>query len=458
MKSKFHKSENHSENYLATIVKIDKLTKHPYADRLQMFPYLGRSIITDMKAQVGDIMIYFVIESAINIDFLKEHNLLRDKTLNKDPEVGGFFENKGRVRAQPLVKVHSEGFIIPLKSLEFITGEISDKEAEELVGTEFDMVDDFQLCKKYVIKAEKQPGMSGGKKTKEGRLKELLIENQFNFHTETSHLDKNLHKIEPDDEIIITNKTHGSSGIISYTQIVRKLSLLERIAKYFGVSVHETEYGYIYSSGKPKSRLPKGIITEGQQSTQKYVNPNGDFYEGDIWKKLFTDYKHVLSKGLSIYGEIVGFDEKGGCIQGGYDYGCNPNEYKFQVYKITVTSPDGNVYVLSWDQTKEFCKLKGLEFVEEFYQGKAKDLFPELSVDNHWSEDFLQKLKDKFLEGDCHICVNKVPAEGVVLRKGGNLFDFEVFKLKSKRFNERESKMLDTGVIDIESAESLDEN
>jgi hypothetical protein len=46
------------------------------------------------------------------------------------------------------------------------------------------------------------------------------------------------------------------------------------------------------------------------------------------------------------------------------------------------------------------------------------------------------------------MCSNKLPEEGVVLRKESELF--EAYKLKSDSFLERETKGLDSGEVNIE--------
>lgn len=86
--------------------------------------------------------------------------------------------------------------------------------------------------------------------------------------------------------------------------------------------------------------------------------------------------------------------------------------------------------------------------IDELYYGKAKDLF-DLSVNEHWHENFLQALRDKYLEKDSVLCNNKVPEEVIVLRR--EVSEIDVYKLKSVNFLQRETKMLDKGEADIES-------
>jgi hypothetical protein len=76
-----------------------------------------------------------------------------------------------------------------------------------------------------------------------------------------------------------------------------------------------------------------------------------------------------------------------------------------------------------------------------------------LAVDDKWRENFLAALSERFLEKDCDICRNKVPAEGIVLVPQSGYY--QPFKHKSFRFKEQESKILDTGEVDLDTQESV---
>lgn len=120
------------------------------------------------------------------------------------------------------------------------------------------------------------------------------------------------------------------------------------------------------------------------------------------------------------------------------------------VYRITTTNVDGKVYEYSAKQVRDWCLSNGLHPVVELYYGFAKDLF-ELDTQHYWNENFIDKLREKYLEGDSVLCKNKVPEEGIVLRREESNID--VYKLKSNRFLQKETQELDKGVIDIESAQ-----
>ena len=198
------------------------------------------------------------------------------------------------------------------------------------------------------------------------------------------------------------------------------------------------EYDYIYGSRK---------VIKNQYETQN-VN---DFYDGDLYSIIKDELKEFIPKNFNVYGECVGFTPGGGAIQGGYDYGCRGIEHKIFIYRITIVNPDGNIIELSTKQIKDFCDKNGLNYVPLHYIGKAGDLYPSLDKENHWHEDFIANLERDFASGKCDMCSNDVPREGMVLRIE-KLNYFESYKLKSFEFLERETKMLDEGVVDLESA------
>ncbi len=187
------------------------------------------------------------------------------------------------------------------------------------------------------------------------------------------------------------------------------------------------------------------------------TNPNEGFYGSDIWKIAADTLKPFLKDGISVYGEIVGFTDSGKYIQKDYDYGCPAGKCAMYIYRITYTSASGDVYEFNHHQIKSWCDKFGYKMVPEFFYGYAKDLYPDIPTESEpeWRELFINRLMEDYLEKDCPLCVNAVPAEGIVVRVD-QVHDYDAYKLKSFRFFERETKELDAGVIDMESAESQD--
>ena len=434
------KSKNGNVNYLAKIIKLSNIRKHSNADKLQCTIIDGNNVIIGLDNTIDEIGVYFPIESKINLDFLKFHSLLKDKTLNKDVEKAGFFETTGRVRIQTLRGEKSEGFWLPIQNLfDFVGSEFKFE-----INEEFDMVNDKLFVEKYIpinqISTKSNDPKLKGKKTK--KVESRLVEGQFAFHHDTSNFGKNIYSINPDDDIIITNKLHGTSAVFSKVLTKRKLPIKDRIGKFLKMSINEHEYGNIYSSRKVIKNDILRPLTDG-------------FYKTDVWGDVNNEIQHFLKDGMIIYGEIVGYTKEGRLIQGKYDYGMEHGKNKLYIYRITTVSITNHTFEWTWSMIKLFCQQNGLNYVPEMYVGKAGDLFKDLIIDDEWHNNFLTKLKDKYLEKHCDICLNKVWAEGIVIRK--ETLTIQSFKLKSFNFMGDEAKLIDKGEIDIETSESIEQ-
>lgn len=491
-------SKNANPNYLCKIVKLDNIRKHSNADRLQITTIDFQDVVTGMDAKEGDIYVYFPVECKINKDFLSHTNSFRKRELNQDSEKAGFFEENCRVKAVKLRGERSMGYIVPIMQLVNFTGKTFG-ELEDIIGKEFDTVNGIKLVEKYVVKTSTPKSNKQGKSPKLNRL----IDGQVHLHVDTENLRKNVHKLNLDDTISITYKTHGTSWWVSNVLTKKKLTLFEKILKFLGVNIIDTEYNILYGSRK----VVKNKYFEDPKS-------DNHFYGYDLWHDIKEKVKGKIPKGYTLYGECLGYTKDGKPIQGStlkksYDYGCIPVlpeenshshynkvwktlyskeeraailkkydiiwdkkyipnlndldvdikseidlsrdnrvQFKLEVYRITQTTPEGLVTELSYPEIVEFCEKVGLTPSHLFYYGKVYKYLSLLDKegvnynDENWREKFIKYLEKKYNEKDCFMCNNKVPEEGVVVRKE-SLFNCESYKLKSFRFLEHETKQLD---------------
>lgn len=428
-------TKDNSTNYVCTVVQINEVFDIPNADRIKRVVMFGNSIVVGSDVKKGDIMLYFVSGTKLNEDFCKYANLLDKAELNRDKVKGYISPTKLRVKAIKLKGIVSDGILVPLEALTF-----AGVDWENLnVGDTFTDIGDVSICEKYFVPV-RSGGGTGEKKPKQNKLKELIIDNQFRFHNDTEHFARNLHKFDLETPVVITRKIHGSSLILSNVLITKKLKWWEKWLVKAGVNIPTQEYGLIWSSGKPKSRLPKGIVSE----SNKWETPNQSFYTENIWEKAAKLMGDKVEKGISLYAEIVG---RG--IQGDdYTYG---QEYGVYVYKITRTNPDGHVDRFSWAQVKKYCEKYGLNHVQEYFNGKVKELVT-YTDDRDKETVLLTYLSDKYLNKSYPDCAVD---EGVCIE---HTIEQEVFKLKSPNFVNAESEAQERGETNLEDNEGLDDN
>jgi len=276
-----------------------------------------------------------------------------------------------------------------------------------------------------------------------------MVENQFRLHVDTEQFKKNMWKISPLTTISVSRKVHGTSAVIGNVLVKRRLSVFEKIMKFIGVNIKDTEYDLVYSS--------RNVIKN------EYFNSeakNGGFYDTNIWEMWANRIKGLIPKGITLYGEIIGYLPSGSEIQKGYNYGCKEGESAFLVYRVTQTNEDGQVIEFTKPMVEEFCARNGLENVEYFYYGKAKGMYPEIPRDDDWNDTFLAALEgDKNIgmnNAPCILNENKVPSEGIVVRIE-SMYNPVPMKLKNFAFYEHETKMMDKGVEDIETMQSEEE-
>lgn len=432
-----------SSNYACSVVRIEKIFDIEGADKIQRVLVNGNDVVTSKEVKLGDIMLYFVAGTKLNEEYCKYNDLLTDETMNRNKVKGYISHKQFRVKAINLRGVISNGMLLPVSSLNAFDFYPKIKTALGTglsVGEEFTHLFGVKICEKYIVPIIPTSTKSDSNKVTKVKLADILVDKQFRLHFETPHLVKNIHKLSYDSEIIITDKWHGSSCILAKIKTKRPLSIVDKISRFFGANICDTKYTGLFSSGKPKSGLPKGI--EGH-----YENPNKSFYSQNIWRDAFEKYKFAIEEGISIYSELVGVG-----IQKGYDYG-TINEPRMVVYRITRTNDIGHVDEFSWNQVEEYCTKYGLETVKVLFKGKLSEWlakYPYGGITNlgHTKEidkeDFIAALSHYYLEKKCAHCLNSVWAEGICMRVEN---PFEIFKLKSKNFILSEDKELDSGVF-----------
>lgn len=432
-----------SKNYTCQVIKLPIKQKVEGLDNLVKVTIQGNDCLTSKDADESELYLFFPAECQIAHEFLSFNNLYRHSELNEDKTKKGFFEDNRRVKALKFKGIISTGFIIPLSSLNSV--QIFSSWTRELlidsfnVGDEFNSINGVEICKKYI-----RPGYSLGQP---GSTKDIFTPE----HPDTSHLMKNIHKLKLDDYIAVTYKLHGTSARYYNTLTKVKLSLKDKIARFFGVKVVEEDYSYVAAS----RRVIKSVGFEEVSNKQHY-------YATDLWSDVGKEYfDGKLNKGEAVYCEIVGKTQSGEAIQANYSYGFN--KPKVYIYRISNINAQGIEVDLPYLQMKDRAAQIGVETCPEYFYGKLSDFLKDnyiysideyfidiskTSIENQLNGIFYTKLLEK-----SSILDFNVVEEGFCVRKD-TYPKAEIFKIKSKLFLLQEGVFADNNIVDIEEEQT----
>lgn len=417
---KIDKPEN--ANYAATVVSLKNIVPLATCDNVVGTSLFGFQAIVGKDHQVGDLGIVFPCETQLSDEHCHYNNLYRHGDKNDNPGVKGYIEDNRRIRAQKFRGHVSNALFMSLDSLAWTRADLS----ELREGDEFDTLNGKEICRKYMPKRNPMRQQQAQEK-KFNRVDAIHMPE----HYDTENFWKNRDKIDPEAEVVVTQKLHGTSIRIGHTIVKRKLSILEKLAKFIGVKVQETEHDYVFGSRK--------VIKDANNPDQVH------YYEMDIWSQEGKKLQGILPENYLVYAELIGYTPEGAEIQKNYSYGMAVGIVEMYIYRIAIVNSRGLLTDLSWDQVKEFCKTNNLKSVPEVWRGKLKDLNVESYIDKRF-----------FDEGHRH-CLSlganvELVDEGVCVRADG-LRPY-ILKAKSPKFLEHETKILDSGTEDLESSQS----
>lgn len=412
-----------NENYAATVVTIKAINQLDNCDNVVGTPLFGFQAIVGKDTKIGDIGIVLPAECRVSEEYASANCLYRHKELNQDPTKTGYLEDNRRVKAMKFRGHRSDCLFMPLESLAWTGFNI----AELSEGDTFDTLADKEICRKYTVKRN---GNSRTQQPKEKKF-ERVDKKFFPEHISTENWWRNEYLIADDQEIIVTQKCHGTSTRASRTIVARQLNWKEKFAKRLGIQVQETEYDNVYGSRK----VVKDANAKGQQH----------FYDSDIWSLYGHQLDGLIPEGFMVFGELIGWTPEGVPIQKNYTYRIPQGTAELYVYRVAQVNPQGRVTDLTWDQLKEFCGELGLKYVPEMWRGQKKDFNVDDFIDKRFvAEGFTQCIQ---LEDNPDLV-----DEGVCIRVDG-LTPF-ILKAKSSIFLAAESKWLDEEVVDIEAEQT----
>lgn len=486
----FTQSEKMSQEYCCTVVRLGEILEIPGANTVAKTLVNGRTIVIGKDHKPGDVMIYCSNESQLNFDFLSVNNLFShvDKNCNAeevnkwleehadapDEEVKeylrthrGYFEDKGRVKMTKLAGEVSMGVLFELEQFKKWCPML-DVNLEELVGLDFDTVNDVLFIKAYMPETADDSEHHTGEGDPGPVLKyNRMLPGHFAKHYDTQLFEKVVHRFNPDDVVTISNKLHGTSYIIGniWSKVIVPSWLPENWFLHLPKRLQFTKEGHtvIYSS---RQNIQNQCITNRKRQAKRGLER---CYE--VYYEMLKDY---IPEDITLYGEIIGYVEKSNAfiqtIGQGYDYRCKPGENQLLIYRVVKEIEGGRRIEYNPMDVYNYALALKLELEKDgkpeianrirpldiFYHGKLRDLYPDLAVDDNWHANLLERMKNDTenfgMEGNEPMCRNTVPREGIVIRIDDDPVA-EAFKLKCLKFLGKEAKQIDKGYVDPESKE-----
>lgn len=219
-----------SRNYSATVIRVPKVRKAPNSDNLYILEALGMSCLVDSSwiAREGELALIFPAEVQLSHEYTAANGLYRQSLeLNTNRADSGYLEKSRRVRSMKLRGNISNGLVLPLNSLSHIPTMVGTIDGLT-EGDVFDTIDGGEICRKYEIPVKPGPNRADAKVKKAfKRVTDVFLP----AHFDTGQWLREQHNVKPHEELIITQKLHGTSARLAHTVVGRKLNWFERLCK-----------------------------------------------------------------------------------------------------------------------------------------------------------------------------------------------------------------------------------
>lgn len=422
-------------NYSATVIRVPEVRKAQNSDHLYIIDALGMTAIVDENwiAREGTLALLFPAEVQLSEEYTANNNLYRDSILNIDQSEQGYLEKNRRVRALKLRGNISNGLVMPLSSLSALG--LYDNYLKE--GDVFDTIVSKEICRKYVVPVN----ATSTQNRADSKIKKVFkrVDNTFlPEHFDTGQWMREEHNVKPYEELIITQKLHGTSVRLANTVVKRQHTKREKLAaKFLGARIADHDYDLVAGSRK---------------AIKDPNNPNQDhYYKTDIWTDALSVYGDRIPKNVIVFGELIGYvPGSGAAIQKGHTYNVQYGEYGLYVYRVAIITEDAELYDLGWDQVRDFCDRHGLLHVPEL------DRMPKATFDisAYDEKDFYSSYAsgvDNYVDVPVPLSGGGTGKdEGIAIRVERGLTP-EIYKYKFKSHYLYESEELDSGEVDLES-------
>jgi hypothetical protein len=423
-----------NKDYAGYIVRLPSPVALEGLDNLVGLQVLGSQALVAKDTEYGELALVFTAGTQLSEEFAYENNLHRHSDKNKDQDKTGYLEDNRHVRALKLRGHSSSALVLHLDSLSYIK-KLDLSQFNE--GDTFDRIGDYEICKKYVSKKTYKERQL----EKNAKIYSRVDGKFFPKHYDTDNYFKNMHIIPEEMEVTVTQKLHGTSIRIAHTIVDRPFKFVDKMAKFVGAKIQDSEYDYIYGS---------------RNAVKDATNPRHvHFYDSDIWSIKGQELHGLIPMGYLVFGELIGWTPEGAALQSKYTYQVPEKCAELYVYRVATINPEGVVHDLTYDQVVGFCKERGIKVVPLLWRGKYKDFKPEDWVDfpghpemHNYKEDGYPMAVPLAKDSPCD--------EGVVIRAESTGSSPYTLKCKSETFVRHDNKVAEEGTLDMEEEGKID--
>lgn len=406
----------------AIVAKITEVIEIPGANTIHIAKVLGENVVVTKEWGVGFVGILFPVDVQLSEEFARVNNLHRHSNLNADNNVKGFFEDNRRVRAQPFMKIKSEGFFVDTSAFEYL-GKLKFE-----VGQTFDELSGKRVCEKYINEETKK----NKAQSQTGKIVKKNSTPFFDKHVDSEQFKHYAQNIPAGSLLSFHAKVHGTSARMAYTQVVSPLPKWKEFVNRFAPIFKDREYDYVVGTRNV-------VISDG--SKEGFHGSEGFRFD------VMNEIKPFLEKGMTVYGEIAGFanqrpimpdhsvealKDKAFTKKYGktvtYKYGCKDHEYRFHVYRITYTNAEGVNVDFSQKQLEKWCDARGIL--------RTLDVHPQVVYDGDVEKlrELVYSLTERpELLTEDYIDPSQV-IEGIIIRVDNGNIKPDFFKNKSYAF------------------------
>lgn len=315
------------DDFKVEVVRIDKVEKHPNADRLDLAHVKGWQCVAQKDAfEAGDLAIYIPIDSVLPPDL--ERRIF--------PEGSKITLSKSRVKTIKIRGAISQGMLLSIFDASCLEGH--GVSGHIVLG---DDVTTMLGITKYEPPAAPS-AMSGGQQQSKRKLNPF-----FKPYERLSHFKNFPELFLEGEDVVVSEKIHGTNFRAGWVPMQAD-SWWKKVKKLFGFL---EEWEFVVGSHavqlKPKAEW-KG------------------FYDTNVYMEAVQKYdlEARIPKGMVVYGEIYGDG-----IQKGYSYGVEtPGEHKLVLFDVKVIVGQVAEY-RSWAYLEELSHLLGVPTAPVIYKG-----------------------------------------------------------------------------------------